>query len=206
MVLGSFAETLLLIAKTPVLLVNPKTRIAKTFDRILFPTDFGATSADQLREVLDLADRFGAKVTLFHGIENGNEALLLSSTSGPLPIFPTRSVDHLDHAQKHAEAWVRIAGRRKIGMDFIIHERSKKPADEIIAIARETGARLIAMQTNTGALGAAILGSTTRHVIRKSTCPVWVLNPRVPRRSAPGRRPRPDPIPDRPESKSEIRF
>lgn len=187
-VLGSFAETLLLLAKTPVLLVNPTTHVPKTIANILFPTDFGRSAANQFREVLDLADRFGAKVTLLHVIDHESEAVLLAGIAGPAPILPDHRVDRIQRAKKHAHAWTEIADRHGVTVDFVLRERGRNPGEEILTIAERENVGLIAMQTNAGTLSATLLGSNTRHVVRKARCPVWILKP-APHRPMPIARP-----------------
>lgn len=178
MVLGSFAETLMLTARTPVLLVNPRSMIQPTFGNILFPTDFGISAASQLREVMDLATAYGAKVTLFHALETEEKAVMLSSVMGPAPILPSREV-RAERARKHARHWIEIANHHGVAMDFILRSHARSPGDAILSTARKTEAGLIAMQTNSGAFSAALLGSTARQVVRKSPCPVWILKPQV---------------------------
>jgi nucleotide-binding universal stress UspA family protein len=174
-VLGSFAETILHHSKTPVLLVNPRTRIHRTFGNILFPTDFSTTAANQFRDVLDLAARFGSKITLLHATESLNEALVLSESAGPLPILSENLAHQAARAIRHANAWSKIGRDHGVEIEFILRERVRKPDDDIVRTARRIDADLIVMQTNAGSVGAALLGSVTRQVVRKSPCPVWVL-------------------------------
>ena len=177
-VLGSFAETLLTTAKTPVLLVNPKTSVDRRFDRILFPTNFGARAGGQLRAVLDLAARFGSKVTLFHALEDETEkALLYSSIAGPIAILPDRRREIRARLEKHAAHWIAVAARYGVAMDVVFRDRCRNPGEDIVKCARAMGASLIAMETNTSPVAAMLVGSNTRTVVRKSPCPVWVLKP-----------------------------
>ncbi len=175
LVLGSFAETIILLSKIPVLLVNSKTRIHRTFGNILFPTDFGTTAADQFRGVLDLAARFGSKITLLHAVESINEALALSAAGGPLPMAPEDTAHQAARAIRHANAWSKLAGTHGVEVEFLLRERVRNPGDDIVRTARRIDADLIVMQSNAGPVSAALLGSTTRQVVRKSPCPVWIL-------------------------------
>jgi nucleotide-binding universal stress UspA family protein len=152
--LGSFAETLLAAAKMPLLLVNPKTKVPARIERILHPTDFSVYAPAEYRDVLRLAERFHSGITLLH----------ITGTKGAIP-----------RARKHADRWAAIALGRGIAFDSVIRERTRDASEEIISAARDTGAGLIAMESNTGALTALVMGSTTRQVIRKAPCPVWVL-------------------------------
>lgn len=182
MVLGSFAETLMLTARTPVILVNPRTTIREVFEHILFPTDFGISAASQFREVMELAKANDAKVTLFHALEPEEKAVMLTSVMGPVPILPPRE-ERAERARKHARHWIKLAKRHGVAMEFILRSHARSAGDAIISTARRVSADLITMQTNSGPFSAALLGSTARHVVRKSPCPVWILKPQARRMS-----------------------
>jgi nucleotide-binding universal stress UspA family protein len=177
-VLGSFAETLLLQSQTPTLLVNPRTHVRKELERILFPTDFSKCAASQFRTVLDMATDYDAKIVLFHALESEKEAFLFESALGPAPILDDPPANLVDRVTRHAKKWISIAHAHGVEVDFVLRERTRTPAQAILETATKRGIDLIAMQSNTSALTAALLGSTTRQVIRQAPCPVWVLKPR----------------------------
>ncbi len=54
------------------------------------------------------------------------------------------------------------------------HVRTGKPADEILAAARDVGAQLILMGCHAkGALERLLSAATAREVLHRATCPVW---------------------------------
>src|SRR5262249_13116789 len=67
LLLGSFAETLILNSKIPVLVINPAAQ-SRPIRKILFPSDLATGSKFFFRKVCDLAKDLGAEVELLHVI------------------------------------------------------------------------------------------------------------------------------------------
>jgi nucleotide-binding universal stress UspA family protein len=175
--LGSFAETLLLRSEIPMLVVNPDVADAKAgpLRRLLFPTDFSEGSRRAFREMLPLAKRNSARVTLFYQFE-----YLAPGTAGQIHTSAIhRQFFERDVAAKRrkAESWAAVAMRAGVSVDVAISQEPGFVPDAILAMAARTRAGLIAMASQSGAVAATLLGSVVRRVVREAQCPVWVIHP-----------------------------
>jgi len=66
-------------------------------------------------------------------------------------------------------------------MEVILDEKGLSVWYQICSIASKTNAGLIAMEAQSGPVSSALLGSTTRQVVRHAPCPVLVLKPKAAR-------------------------
>ena len=76
-------------------------------------------------------------------------------------------------------------------MTFLVQSESQGTVETILKLS-EAPATIIAMVSQTSAIESALLGSATRQVIRRSTCPVWVVHPN-PQKNLNERTPHEDP-------------
>ena len=168
--LGSFAETLLLFSKIPVLVINPTTEVPKKFSHILFPTDFTHASEEGFEDTLILAKKFNAKVSVYH------KTILPMVFSGEAPDFGF----YLDAEEKikkeAAHSWLEKAKRYgvKCQMEFDATPGIGSADKAVVDFAEKAKVDLICMVTQSSNLSATFLGSTTRYVVRNAHCPVWV--------------------------------
>lgn len=133
--------------------------------------DFSPTSEEALTRAIDAASR--APQHVLHVV------IAIDSARG-LAILPTDAVDYPYADKIQALAADRIgaalAGRGSADrVNFFIHARIGKPADEILDLADEIGADLIFIGSH-GRTGVrrALLGSVSEHVVREARCPVMV--------------------------------
>ena len=164
LLLGSFAETLLLRSRVPVLIVGPGSRAIHGFNEILFPSDFGDHSKTMFRYVVSLAGEFQSRIVLFHAIPGG------------LWIPPPHVYLQLvERRRKHADKWARWAATQGVPVEITIEEDVGNISETIMETAQVRQIDLIAMAAQSGPIASTMIGSITRQVVREACCPVWVL-------------------------------
>ncbi|MGZ3769578.1 MAG: universal stress protein [Bdellovibrio sp.] len=180
--LGSFAESLLMQSEIPVCVVGSHTVKTKDSRNILFPTEFGEHSKDNFRYVLQLAKKLHAEIFLLHAITRPIESLFDLDTRPRVYNYQGKMLTldqiielQIENQAHKAQLWIDWAAKEGIQAHFHI-DNSFKAVDELIleAINKQQG-DLIVMEAQSGPLSAALLGSYTRSVVRKSSCPVLVL-------------------------------
>lgn len=131
--------------------------------KILVPVDFSECSGKALQYAIPLAKQFGAELTLVH-----------------VQHYPYEVVEAamFHEAALRAEQNELDSLLQKLGK--IVPSRSVfrmgKAADEIVEVARETGADLIVLSTHgRSGLAHVLLGSTAERVVRYAPCPVLIV-------------------------------
>jgi nucleotide-binding universal stress UspA family protein len=144
-----------------------------TIQRILYPTDFSAASADAAEQAIALARLYHARITALH---------VCVPIFMPVPGLPAPA-DRVSDAEKHrareqAATCVQAGEVVGVGVDVVVE--AGDPAREILASAARLPADLIVMGTH-GASGfeRLMLGSVTEKVLRKAACPVLTVPPRA---------------------------
>ncbi|NUN05960.1 MAG: universal stress protein, partial [Bdellovibrio sp.] len=180
--LGSFAESLLLQSEIPVCVVGHHTTNTGSPKKIIYPTEFGEHSKDNFKHVLRLAKSLHAEVLLLHALTRPLEGLFDIDTRPRVYTYQGQMLT-LDQVIEHqierqsmkAQLWLNWAQHDGVTAHYYI-DRSFKPIDDLIidAVATHDG-DMIVMEAQSGPLSAAILGSYTRNVVRKATCPVYVI-------------------------------
>ncbi len=143
------------------------------FTRILFPTDFSATSLGALPYALFLADTFDARLHVLHVVD---EASMYWTAMGPegAPIGPGID-DLMVLGQTRMDAFAR-EHLQKLKLPAKVEVRTGRPFAEIISYAREHLIDVIVQATHgRGAIAHMLLGSTAEKVVRKAPCPVLTV-------------------------------
>ena len=181
-VLGSFAESLLLYSKVPVLIVGPEAKPETQFDSILFPTDLGKNALAALSSIADFAKTLGAKIKILHAIPNPIEPVLQSGVyllSGgwvPVPVYLEKEKEKRN---KKAQDLVDRLQKKGIEASYEINTSSSSVTQAVLDTLIKDRMGLIAMAAQSGPVASALLGSITRQMVRGAPCPVWVVRPRA---------------------------
>lgn len=170
--LGSFAETLFLQSELSTLVINPTSRISEKVAGILFPTDFEDGASDAFLQTLALARDLGAKLTVFHKADLIPVGLYRYVS---MPSYTRYLDDEVAKLEVQAMDWARRAEKMGVALQILIEKERGDVASAIIHTAEGASIDLIAMAPQKGPLGAAILGSATRNVVRNAPCPVWII-------------------------------
>jgi nucleotide-binding universal stress UspA family protein len=175
--LGSFAETTLIYAKIPVMLVGPHSE-SKDFKKILFATDFGNKSGAVFKKVLLLVKNLGAALTLFHSISDPigpiiqSGAFLLGGGWVDLPEYMTQVEET---QRKVAKRWQSEAMTQNIEVNVVFIPSGGRVSDSIVEASKTLEVGLITMAAESSPLASALIGSISRQVVRNAHCPVWLF-------------------------------
>ena len=140
------------------------------FKNILVPTDFGPSSVEALEVAIDLASKYGAKLTLMHTYEipaYTYEGMAYTTVDLFAPL--------MEGARVQFEALVREVARRVPGATGVL--RMGVPWQEIQFVIAEIGADLVVMGTH-GRKGVAhaLIGSVAEKVVRTAKVPVLTVH------------------------------
>ncbi len=176
--LGSFAETLLLHSDVPLFFVNPHWNRRVQFKHILFLTDFSDESKEAFIRVLDIAKSMKIELTLFHKLAYLWPPTVIISV-GVFPMYSEVFEQELDARKEDALRWSEEAKAKGVRVNvYVDHRMNRSIADSAISFAKKKPG-IIAMASKSGPTKTALLGSTTRKVVRESPFPVWVLHPKA---------------------------
>lgn len=143
---------------------------------ILVATDFSDASTSAVEAARSLAERYGAKVSIFHAFDA--EALVPPGAI-PHPRDYRESIEHeMRDAVERKLAEIRdgaLAGLPNVEVRTGV---GPHPASTIVDTAKATEADLIVVATHgrTG-LGRLLIGSVAERVIRHAHCPVLAVRP-----------------------------
>ena len=186
LLLGSVAEGVMRHSPCPVLVVRKREHGFLTFGghaelpypflqikSILVPIDFSAPSKNALIYAAPFAQQFGAKLILLHVVERGARSDLVKAF--PLMMKNDKIMAACQGRLEHIIAEQAI-DPKLVETTLVRQGRSFR---EIVDTARTLKADLIIISTHgyTG-LKRALLGSTTKGVMRHAPCPMLVVRER----------------------------
>lgn len=139
---------------------------------ILVPTDFSKSSDNALRYAVAFAEKFGAKLTLLHVVQDLTWFIPEAILAAPAAIPPAEQFHTA--AQTALERLIKSLNLNSLQIQGEV--RQGAPFHAIIEFARERSIDLIVMGTHghTG-LAHVLLGSTAEKVVRKAPCPVLTV-------------------------------
>ena len=142
---------------------------------ILAPTDFSTYSQHAVASALELAKKFGAKLTILHVIE-----LPPYPVEGYVP--PSVSATFLDDLERQAAADLAqiVPEAEAANVEVARVVAVGTPYRKIVETAEAEQVDLIVMATagRTG-LSHLVIGSIAERVVRTATCPVLTIRPRA---------------------------
>jgi nucleotide-binding universal stress UspA family protein len=173
-VMGSVAERVLRTSRVPVLTVPPRVEgtvdaTCVSFERIVCPVDFGASSARALEEAACLAERARAALTVVHIVDLATDVF---------DAYLAEGADYRRTRFEHAREELMAAVPDRIRQQHAVTELVLvgKPYREIVRLAREQQADLIVMGVQgRGAVDRVLFGSTANQVVRQASCPVLTV-------------------------------
>ncbi len=174
LMLGSFAETLLLLSPTPLAFVNPHQSAPKSIHNILFPTDLGENSRKAFVWSLDLADEVKAKLIIYNALRIYQQGVFFTQDVGgvPFPVWITT-----DEAKQKGKIFLGIAKDAEVPAEFKYEEIAGSVVDAILKQTTKSNADLLSIAAEPIPKLPLMVGSITRQLIRRAPCPTYIYRP-----------------------------
>ncbi|MGE3975510.1 MAG: universal stress protein [Bdellovibrionales bacterium] len=173
--IGGFAEALITISRTPVLLLNPQAKISPRISSVMFPTDFSGSSKTALMRLAPWLKKLNAKVLLYNQMETPFVHIPASGVYLPEYYQETLATSQEASRKKKANNWSKIIEEQGISVSSLVENQKSILSDDIISVANRTKAQLIAMPSYSSPIARAFLGSTAREVLLQAKCPVLIF-------------------------------
>jgi nucleotide-binding universal stress UspA family protein len=171
-IMGSFSESLSLIAKSPLLVVPPGARaIEAGKNEILYPTDFSEASLGAFDGVVRLAKRFGSKIAIFHKLQGLSSYALEFGAPAPEVMRGLVSDAESGLAQMKERAT-----RNGVTARTVLDRNFGHVGQSIVTEAAK-GYGLVAVVAHSGFWDRVVMGSASRFVLRECPTAVWVFRP-----------------------------
>jgi nucleotide-binding universal stress UspA family protein len=174
--LGSTAERLVQHSPCPVFVAKkPLLSASRTgplrIDKILVPVDFSRCSFDELEYAIQLASTFAAKIFVLNAVYLG-----YAYTPDGFAMYDLGVLEEAERkfAEREMAKFVRRAKFGRVKFETAVE--IGPPVDYICAFAQNNGIDLIVIPTH-GRTGFehVMIGSTAEQVVRRASCPVWVV-------------------------------
>ena len=149
------------------------------FTHIAVPVDFGPSSQAALEVAIDLAQKYGAKLTLLHVYEIPTYGYVGSSYNVMDLLTPVE-----DAARAQMKDALAALQKRVPGADGLL--RRGDAASEILTAIGEAKADLVVMGTHgRHGVGHVVFGSVAEKVVRSARVPVLTVRGATPQPPAP---------------------
>ena len=183
LVMGSFAENLLLHSARPVMFLTHLKNADehdKKITRALFTTDFSDYSREAFLRFLSEAKRSHLDLTLFHSVSLP-AAALASGYGAPVILPDDYFTNQTKWANHEASRWAKLAESYGVHTRLVVKDEGVGPniAETILSVAKEEGAGLIVLASVSGTVTSFVMGSVAREVFRTNRYPVWIYGPKA---------------------------
>jgi nucleotide-binding universal stress UspA family protein len=165
--LGSFAETMILLSPVSLLILNPDASISTKVKRIIFATDLDKSADQGVARAAQFAKHAGASLRLLH--------IALPSYSSKFKGQDPEVSKYRKHVDRRIEELVELAETQGVECDAVIRDDILSKTDLILKEAKSSKAEVVAVHSKSGPLRRLILGSVARHLVRAAKVPVLVI-------------------------------
>lgn len=136
------------------------------YSNVLVPTDGSEGARRGIEHALDIAEKYGATVHVFHVVDER------SVSSTPALSSDELAIEKIEEAAEEMMAEI-VEGTDEIGIETVCECERGVPHEEILAYAEENGIDLIVMGIHgRSRTSRPHIGSTTDRVMRLSPIPV----------------------------------
>lgn len=174
--LGSFAETLLLSSKVPTIVVSPKGKVTLEFNKILFPTDFSASSKRAYTKLLHWAKSLKASVTIYHKIPTQVDPIMVGGiyATGAYITPEEYLVERFTDANSEGNKWIEFAKKRGVKAELEISNSVRSLSEDILQVAKKKKMKMISLVSVATKIETILIGSVARNLVRNASLPILV--------------------------------
>jgi len=176
--LGSFAETVLLTSKVPVLLFNPEAELPKAVHRILLPVDLSPGSKAAAKKLIPYAKKLGAEVMIYHKMPDPIEPIVQSGVymagGGWINLEQFRTKD-FGKRSKSCEDLVDLFKKSGVKAQAHVDDQPGLIAERIRQSCEKNSCGMVAVLSQSGPIETLLMGSITRDLARELRHPLFVL-------------------------------
>lgn len=174
LMLGSFAETLLLLSSLPLVFVNPLETAPRSIKKIFFPTDLGESSKKAITCTVNLADALKAKLQIYSILHIYRRGVLLTQDVGGMsfPMWIT-----IDEAKEKGKSFLNIAKKKRVAAEFKCEEAMGSVVDALLKELVKSKADLISIAAEPLPKLPMMIGSVTRQLVRRASRPIYIYRP-----------------------------
>ncbi len=175
--LGSYAETLILMSPIPVLVINPSQELPRRVNRILIPTDLSRKSERFVLSMAPLAKAANAFVDVLYKVPDPIDPLIqqgVYAVGGGWVSVQSYIEMETKERQEQQERLCAQLHRKGVRANCQVESSPLSLVETINNAAKNNGADLIAVLTQSGPVGAVILGSVARGLVRSAPVPVMI--------------------------------
>lgn len=174
--MGSFAETAILMARTPLLVVSPDDQV-KDFKVALFPTHLSTKSKNFIRKQLPWLKKKNIKVVIYHKVSNPVDPFVQSGVTmagGGWVSFQSLLQEDSLKMQREGDKFCKELTDKGIDAEFRMESTTGSLDEGVIDMAKKVNANLICLMSEADSLNANLVGSLARQLGRSSPCPLWI--------------------------------
>lgn len=177
MAMGSFAETLITLAKIPVIVTNPTQAVPQNVRRILVPTDLGLKNTKFISMIATYAKALEAEIVLYYKQPDPLDPIVqqgVYALGGGWVSAQSYIDDELQRKTRELEKLEQFLVKRGVKASHILDSSPGDLVESIDKTAREANCDMVSVVTHAGSWTATLLGSVARGLVRHAHVPVLV--------------------------------
>lgn len=174
---GSFAETLILASKIPVMVLNPSAQTESGVRKILVPTDLSKAGEKFAMAMTEQAKKWDAEIVLFYKQPDPLDPIIqqgVYSLGGGWVSVQNFIDAELERKRDEILKLERMIGKAGVPVSHVLDSSPAGLIESINKTVTDEKIDLVALLTKAGPLASALLGSVARALVRESRVPVMI--------------------------------